>query len=229
MSDELAVVEGVMQTTGDAAPFASEAEAERFMTTAMGKLRDSYDMQQEAKAMLIEAQAREAHRLLGFETWEDCLASKLADTFHVSIPQAKRIPIVAQLRLEKRSTKEIAEITGTSHATATRDLQEARRVGYLDEEPQRVMAGDGRPRLTSTGQPEPGARQARRQDFGKTFRNRMADLDRVYRALLVLRADDRYKLHLSTLAATHGAFLSEVLEALADISEDFVLQDGEQG
>lgn len=230
MSDELVVSSQVDVEVAEIVdePFATEAEAERFMTRAMSMLREGHEMQQAAKDLLREAQAREAHILLGFESWEDCLASRLADAFQLRIEQAKRIPIVAQLRMEGRRTSEIAEFTGTSRATATRDLNEGRRVGYLSEEPERLMSADGKTRPTRADKPDSGLpRQIRRADFQKSFRNRMHELEKVYRSLLSLRDDDRYRNHLSTLADTHGALLSEVLNLLVDIKEDFVLQDGE--
>lgn len=223
VSNELATTD--MPVVGEIVehePFTSSAEAQRFMADALSLLREGIAAQALAHERLGEARQRRAWAAMGFESWEDCLASLLSDVYNIKMNQARRIPLVAELRMTKASTAEIAKITGTHPATVTRDLEVARTTGLLAEEPDRVAGSDGRLRPTRVPRPSDGKpRQVRRADFAKAFRGRMADLERVYRSLEQMRDDERYKLHLPTLADTYAARLDEVYRLFTQLREDF--------
>lgn len=223
MSDELEVAGHIEGEIVEDTPFASEAEAQRFMVEAVTLLKVSYEGKQRAQELLVEARRREAWKAMGFENWGDCLAATLSDVLHVRIDQVARVPMVAELRMQNKTAAEIAASTGTSKATAWRDLETARSIGLLPEEPERMIAADGRQRPVR-GQKGVPRQAPRRADFVKSFSSRFAALEKEWRALKAMRdTDKRYKEHLPTLADNHGKLLAEITESLVEVQEDFVL------
>lgn len=202
----------------DHTPLTSLPEAQRLMSDALNHLRAGWDPEQGAQRKLSALERRDAWKVLGFESWNDCLAAGLSDTFGLKIEQAQRIPLVAQLRMKDLPNGEISRITAVASATTTRDLQNARMVGLLPQKQPATRDDNGRrPRPHSTG----ARKQSRRPDLYKSWRNRVDDLSRLTRSIEGLRADDRYRTRLNDLADTRAeiaAAHAALGRVLADLS-----------
>lgn len=248
MSDELepATVSGMIIE----GPFSSPQEAQRAMADALLLLRQGHEAQQEARGLLEIARLRGAAELLGFESWEDCLAAGISDTLGLKIPQSERITVAARLRMEGHSVRDIAEKTFVNPATTMRDLSVGREIGLLDDEPV-VAARDGKsyPARRPTAEPasapeaedddnveadEPATAAAvppvqrkppRRPDLYRSWRNRTDELARIGRSLASMREDDRYPQRLEDLSQGTAHDVRIVHELLAAILQDFAITD----
>jgi hypothetical protein len=118
-----------------------------------------------------------------------------------SIGKADRLPLVAELRMKNLDTSSIARFMGVSDATAARSLVEARGVGLLDDEPDKVVTKDGRTRPT-TRSPE-AARPGRRTDFTKSWRNRDDTLRKLINSFEAALEDDRCEKWFATEAGDY--------------------------
>lgn len=249
MSDELETVpvttaDVVEATIIDESPFSSPEEAQQAMTEALTLMRDGHQAQQHAQELLEIARARMAWEVLGYSTWEQCLAEGISSIFGIKIDQAARIQIAADLRMQGLATSEIAKQTYVNPATTSRDLKVARRVGLLDEEPVAVPARDGKTYPTTRPSPpappaddeddsdghEPAAalppaqrKPPRRPDLYKSWRNRIVDLARVTRALQSMREDDRYAPRLSDLAEGTTGDIQRAHALLTEVLQDFAI------
>jgi hypothetical protein len=223
MSDEVdLIVEG---TIVDDSPIASPAQARELMAEALSLLKQGEEIKYEGRLLLEVAERRLAWKVLGFDSWQDCLARGLEETFKISIDQSKRMAIVASLRLESLSSQDIADQLGVHATTVNRDLRKGREVGLLDDEPDKLMGRDGRTR--ATGKPESSAperppKAKPRADLLKHWMNRVEELRRPLNALrLVRESDDRYARRLSELADTTLVDLRAAHLLLGDILTDF--------
>jgi hypothetical protein len=212
------LVEG---TIVDDRPFVDVQEAAEFMTKTLALLRHGVEVeeqgqqiQQEAASLLVIGARREVWRPLGFDSWEECLTHGFAATFNISIPRAARIPLVVELRHQGVSTKNIAKAVDVHTTTVMRDLQIAREDGLLEEEPAKVVGGDGRARPTV----EP---TRRRPEFGRSWNNAMHAMGSKVSSISRMRLDDRYPSWLPELAVRHRGDLERWHTALGQILKDF--------
>lgn len=224
VSNEVAVMPTIEVEVFDEQPFRTEAEAQRFMQETMRSLEEHAANQAVIQARLAEAERRGAAQMMGFSTFAACFEAVAAD-YRLTMPPEARMPLTASLRSMGRTVAEIASVTKASKASVHRDLERARTQGLLNDEPEKVMAADGRERPVRATKQMP--RQVRRPDFTKTFRNKVGEAEKVYHSLRALSEDDRVNDHLSTLSGNHRALVGEIAEFYADLYDRLSQVNGE--
>ncbi len=211
MSDELQTpIEG---TIVNDRPFEQD-EARAFMDRTLQMLRDGIGMQEQAQKLLEIGARREIWKTLGFASWEDCLTQGIAETFTISMTAAARMPLVANLRKQLGSTTSIAKAVGVVPSTVTRDLQAARAAGLLDDEPDRVVGGDGRARPTVRA-------ERRRPAFDKSWGNAVETLRQKTVSFERLREDTRYGRWIADVSVSSRADIERAHAVLGQILKDF--------
>lgn len=227
MSDDELVPALVEGTVLDDRPFTDRGEAQEFMSRTLALLHQGIAMQQQADYLLNIGARREVWKVLGFESWEECLVQNIAETLAVSVtltPEA-RMPLVASLRKQLgNNTQAIADAVGVHSTTVLRDLRSGRASGLLEDEPQRVVGNDGRSRpVTATNRP----RRPFKEKWGRT----VYDAVKMTTTFRNMRDDDRYPTHMPDLVGTCSD-LARLHEVLGQILQDFkivppIIQDSE--
>lgn len=207
-------LEGVILEGARPAPYADAEEAAQVMSDAFTFLRQGRDMILDGHALLEVAEARQAHTILGFDTFQDCVLAGVEQHLRTQIKPEYRRELTLDLR--KRygvSTRELGRRLGVSHMTSHRDLKKSREVGDLVDEGETVVSQDGAAR--------PARRTPPRPHFAKSWETQINRLIKAMASLDKQRTtDDRWKKNRADMAVKHRADLSRVLEQFAALLED---------
>jgi hypothetical protein len=98
----------------------------------------------EFKELIVTAREGRIHEALGFDSWEAYIADVIQTEMGV-LPTEDRLQIVAVLRGDQKSEREIAAIIGVSQKTVNRDLKELSHDDSVDL-PAKVIGLDGKER-----------------------------------------------------------------------------------
>lgn len=210
-------LEGVVVDPGQDPPYTSEEEAREAVDTGLILMREGNERMHQGTAMLALAERREAWKVLGFASWDECLVDGIGKHLRTTVAPAARASLAIQLRSrDKLSTRTIATAFDVSHSTIVRDLQIARDEGRLTGEPAQITSSNGRKRKSSVPTSTP-----RRTDLAKTWRYAVDDITRRTNTLAQLSLDDRYRERRQDLATLSRGDLQRAHAVLTAVLNDF--------
>ncbi len=210
-------LEGVIVDPGADVPFATPTDAQAVMDEAFMLMRDGSERVEQGQLLLALAERRQAWKILGFDSWEDCMIHGIGTHLRTTIDPELRSALTVQLRArETLSTRAIARVFRVAHSTTVRDLRLARERGQLDGEPKKITSRDGRMRNSTMAPNTP-----RRKDLLKTWRGAVDDITRRTGTLATLTKDDRFRPRIGDLSTATRADLQRAHAILTTILHEF--------
>jgi hypothetical protein len=130
-----------------------QASPEALDLRLRSQARDIAQSMVEFKELIVTAREGRIHEALGFKSWEEYIADVIQTEMGV-LPTEDRLQIVAVLRGDQKSEREIAAIIGVSQKTVNRDLKELSHDDSVDL-PDTVVGLDGKERPAHPPTPPP--------------------------------------------------------------------------
>jgi hypothetical protein len=191
-------------------PFTSADEARSCLSDAFTLLRHGSETLAQGHELLQIAEAREAWKILGYTSWQECMLDGVEQHLRTAIKPDTRRALTVDLRQRYGvSARDIADRLGVSHSTTNRDLAQARESGEITNEGDTVVSKDGAKRPAKT--------PPRRLPLPRAFDQRADKVLTAVRYLHNMISDDRWDEHGGRVAVKWTAEMSTSLEQLSAV------------